>query len=78
MAPASSCTLRVQDQGMGIAEEDQQHLFERFFRARNVANIPGTGLGLYIIARYLELMGGTIALHSQLQRGHHRHHYHSL
>ncbi|MDB5269121.1 MAG: domain S-box-containing protein [Hymenobacter sp.] len=62
-------TLRVQDQGVGIAPEDQQHLFERFYRARNVANTPGTGLGLYIIAKYLELMGGTIELHSELNVG---------
>jgi PAS domain S-box-containing protein len=62
-------TLRVQDEGVGISEEDQQHLFERFFRARNAANIPGTGLGLYIITRYLELMGGTIALQSELNVG---------
>ena len=62
-------TLSVQDQGMGICEEDQVHLFERFFRARNVNTVQGTGLGLYIIARYLELMGGTIALHSVLDQG---------
>ncbi|SHL18177.1 sensor histidine kinase [Hymenobacter psychrotolerans] len=62
-------TLRVQDQGVGISPEDQEHLFERFFRARNVTNVPGTGLGLYIIGRYLELMGGTIALHSELNVG---------
>ncbi|MBC8083311.1 MAG: PAS domain S-box protein, partial [Hymenobacter sp.] len=41
-------TLRVQDQGVGISPEDQEHLFERFFRARNVSSVPGTGLGLYI------------------------------
>ncbi|MCB2407002.1 sensor histidine kinase [Hymenobacter lucidus] len=62
-------TLRVQDQGMGISREDQEHLFERFFRARNAANLPGTGLGLYIVARYLDLMGGTIALQSDLNVG---------
>ncbi|MCB2376245.1 PAS domain-containing sensor histidine kinase [Hymenobacter sp. BT635] len=62
-------TLRVQDQGVGISREDQEHLFERFFRARNAANIPGTGLGLYIIARYLELMNGTITLESELNVG---------
>jgi PAS domain S-box-containing protein len=62
-------TLRVQDQGVGIAPEDQEHLFERFYRARNAANTPGTGLGLYIIAKYLELMGGTIELHSELNVG---------
>ncbi|GAA4495930.1 hypothetical protein GCM10023172_08500 [Hymenobacter ginsengisoli] len=62
-------TLVVQDQGVGISQEDQAHLFERFFRARNVTNVPGTGLGLYIIARYLELMGGTINLSSELGQG---------
>ncbi|MBC8083100.1 MAG: PAS domain-containing sensor histidine kinase [Hymenobacter sp.] len=62
-------TLCVQDQGVGISAEDQAHLFERFFRARTVTNVPGTGLGLYIIARYLELMGGTIALTSELHVG---------
>ncbi|AIZ63696.1 histidine kinase [Hymenobacter sp. DG25B] len=62
-------TLTVQDQGVGISDEDKEHLFERFFRARNVTNIPGTGLGLYIIAKYLELMRGTISLESKLQEG---------
>jgi len=61
--------LRVQDQGVGISKEDQEHLFERFFRARNVTNVPGTGLGLYIIAKYLELMDGSIALESELNQG---------
>ena len=62
-------TLSVQDHGIGISAEDQEHLFERFFRARNATNIPGTGLGLYIIARYLELLGGRISLHSALNVG---------
>ncbi|SET83364.1 sensor histidine kinase [Hymenobacter actinosclerus] len=62
-------TLRIEDEGVGISEEDQQHLFERFFRARNVSNLPGTGLGLYIVGRYAELMGGTIDLRSALDQG---------
>jgi signal transduction histidine kinase len=66
---ANLLTIQVQDQGVGISKEDQEHLFGRFFRARNVTNIPGTGLGLYIIASYLELMGGTIALQSELGVG---------
>ena len=61
--------LSVEDQGVGISEEDQAHLFERFFRARSVSTVPGTGLGLYIIAKYLELMRGTIALRSKLDEG---------
>ena len=65
----NTLTVRVQDQGVGIAEDDQTHLFERFFRARNVAAVPGTGLGLYIVAQYLALMGGRMALHSTLGAG---------
>jgi PAS domain S-box-containing protein len=66
---AHSLALSVQDAGIGISEEDRQHLFERFFRARNAANIEGTGLGLHIIARYLELLEGTIHLQSTLNEG---------
>ena len=66
---AGQLTLVVQDQGVGISEEDQTHLFERFFRARNVTNVPGTGLGLYIMAKYVELLRGTIALRSTLDVG---------
>jgi PAS domain S-box-containing protein len=66
---AGELTLTVRDQGVGISQEDQQHLFERFFRARNVTNVPGTGLGLYITARYLELLHGRIDLQSTLGQG---------
>lgn len=50
----------VVDQGMGIPEKDQQHMFDRLFRASNVTNIQGTGLGLNIVKRYLDLHQGTI------------------
>ena len=66
---AGQLVLTVQDQGVGISPEDQEHLFERFFRARNVTNVPGTGLGLYIVANYLQLMHGTISLQSELGVG---------
>jgi PAS domain S-box-containing protein len=69
MCASGQLTLTVKDQGVGISAEDQERLFERFFRARNVTNIPGTGLGLYIIGKYLELMRGTIALNSTLGEG---------
>ena len=62
-------TIKVVDQGIGISVADQTHLFERFFRARDVSYVPGTGLGLYIVAKYLELMGGTIDLQSTLDVG---------
>ncbi|HEX5172026.1 MAG TPA: PAS domain-containing sensor histidine kinase, partial [Cyclobacteriaceae bacterium] len=48
----NNVAIRVKDEGMGIPEEDQQHLFSKFFRAKNVTNIQGTGLGLNIVKRY--------------------------
>ncbi len=61
--------LQITDNGIGISKEDQEHLFERFFRATNVTNIQGTGLGLHIVARYAELMKGKIELKSELEKG---------
>ena len=62
-------TLTVKDNGMGISAEDQQHLFERFFRASNATNIQGTGLGLHIVEKYAELMNGKISFESSLENG---------
>ncbi|MFN8321700.1 MAG: PAS domain-containing sensor histidine kinase [Chitinophagales bacterium] len=62
-------SVSVKDSGIGISKEDQQHLFQRFFRARNAANIQGTGLGLHIVSRYLELLKGNISLQSELGGG---------
>ena len=53
-------TLKVKDQGIGIPEEDKKNMFTRFFRASNVENIKGTGLGLTIVKRYANLMNGKI------------------
>ncbi len=61
--------LRVKDRGIGISKEDQQHLFERFFRAKNAQNIQGTGLGLHIISKYIELLNGKIEVSSEESKG---------
>ena len=61
--------LQITDQGIGIPKADQIHLFERFFRATNVTNIQGTGLGLHIVGRYVELLKGTITYQSTLEQG---------
>ena len=64
-----TATITIADQGLGISEEDQQHLFSSFFRGANVINIQGTGLGLHIVKRYLELMNGSVALKSKIKEG---------
>lgn len=61
--------ISIIDAGIGISEEDQKHLFERFFRAKNASNIQGTGLGLNIVVKYLELMEGKIACESKVNEG---------
>jgi len=62
-------TIKITDQGMGIPMADQVHLFERFFRATNVTNIQGTGLGLHIVGRYIEILNGNISYESELEKG---------
>lgn len=64
-----SVALQISDKGIGIPLEEQKHLFSRFFRAKNAANIEGTGLGLNIAKRYIELMGGSIEFKSEINRG---------
>jgi PAS domain S-box-containing protein len=61
--------LSVKDKGIGIPKEDQKELFKRFFRSHNATNIQGTGLGLHIVQRYVELMGGTIECKSEAGKG---------
>ena len=60
----SALVFRVTDQGIGIPAEDQARLFEPFHRAKNVGQVGGTGLGLMITKRCVELHSGTIAISS--------------
>ena len=62
-------SILIKDEGMGIPKVDQQYMFTRFFRAHNVANIQGTGLGLNIVKKYLDLMEGTINFESEEGKG---------
>lgn len=63
------CSFSIKDQGVGISKDDQKHLMERFFRGANVSNIQGTGLGLHIVSKYLELMDGAISCNSEVEKG---------
>lgn len=63
--------IEISDTGMGISEEDQQRLFERFFRTSDATEqaIQGTGLGLSIAAAIAEGHGGSIEVKSEVGRG---------
>jgi signal transduction histidine kinase len=62
-------TLQISDQGIGIFPEDQKQLFEPFHRGKNVQNISGTGLGLVVTKKCVDLHGGTISLQSEVGKG---------
>lgn len=62
-------TLRVQDNGIGIPADIQNHLFEPFKRGSNVGSIPGTGLGLTMVKKCLDLHRGQIAVETEVDIG---------
>jgi PAS domain S-box-containing protein len=63
--------VTISDHGLGIPPEALPHLFERFYRARNVtiAEIPGSGIGLYIVKTIVEELGGSIEVESAVNQG---------
>ncbi len=61
----SVLTIEIMDEGNGIPHEDQPYIFDRFYRANNCGNIQGTGLGLNIVKKYVELLNGKIYFKSE-------------
>ena len=61
--------FKISDKGVGIPENDQKFIFKRYFRAENVLNIKGTGIGLNIVKAHLENLGGTISFESLENKG---------
>ncbi len=61
--------IQVADNGMGIPEKEQKHIFKRFFRAQNAVNIQGTGLGLNLVRKYVRLLKGHISFSSKTDSG---------
>lgn len=61
--------FQVIDKGIGIPEEDRERLFEAFHRCGNVGEIPGTGLGLVIVKRCVDLHEGTLEIDSEVGKG---------
>lgn len=66
---AGLTTFNIKDQGIGIPEEDQKNIFNRYFRASNVLHDQGTGIGLNIVKDHLENLGGSIAFKSKENKG---------
>ena len=64
-----SIKFEVEDEGMGIPQKDQKHIFERYFRAENALLNQGTGIGLNIVKVHVENMGGSIFFESEENRG---------
>ncbi|MCY7384712.1 MAG: PAS domain-containing sensor histidine kinase [Microcoleus sp. CAN_BIN18] len=62
-------TFKIKDAGIGIPIEDQEQLFESYYRAQNVGKIPGTGLGLSIVKQCVDLHGGQIEFSSETGLG---------
>ena len=61
----SAVHVSVKDFGIGMSKQDQERLFQRFFRASNAGDIPGTGLGLHIMKHYVDLLNGVIDVKSE-------------
>jgi signal transduction histidine kinase len=63
--------VSITDHGLGIPPDAMSHLFQRFYRAKNVtiAEIPGSGIGLYIVKSIVEALGGKISVESQQNNG---------
>jgi signal transduction histidine kinase len=61
--------LQVQDWGIGIPLEDRKQLFEPFHRGKNVRSIPGTGLGLVVVKKCVDLHQGSISIFSEVEIG---------
>jgi signal transduction histidine kinase len=68
-ADADTYRIEVEDTGPGIPPDALPHLFDRFYRATGTQQIDGFGLGLFIVKRFTELLGGSISVQSELGRG---------
>lgn len=70
-AEAADCRITMRDTGVGIAPEDLDRLFERFYRAENTRgrSVEGTGIGLSLVRGLVELQRGTVEIDSELDRG---------
>lgn len=61
--------IQVRDQGIGIKEEEQGMVFERFYRSKSVSSEPGFGIGLYLVREVLAKQGGYVKIKSKIGKG---------
>ncbi len=64
-----SVDIRIEDHGVGIPQDELEHIFEPFYRATNTGEVQGTGLGMAIAKEYIELNGGELEVSSELNVG---------
>lgn len=62
-------SILIKDRGIGISEEELKNIYEPFHRAKNAGHVKGTGLGMSIVKRCVDLHGGKIVIHSELGKG---------
>ena len=60
----SFCYIKISDNGKGMAKEEIERIFERFYRVQSTSNIEGTGLGLSIVKHIIQKHGGEIRVES--------------
>ena len=65
----SDWELKVEDEGIGINKEEQSLVFKQFFRSDRTSHIPGTGVGLDLVQRYVKALGGKVSLKSEVGVG---------
>ena len=65
----SDIIFEIEDEGIGIPKKDIDNIFTRYYRAENVLNMQGTGIGLNIVKTHLENLGGSIAIKSSENKG---------
>jgi signal transduction histidine kinase len=66
---AGEIKITIEDEGIGMTQEQVSHVFDEFYRAKNMPDVEGTGLGTNIARRYVEALGGTIHIDSDYKVG---------
>jgi two-component system, sensor histidine kinase and response regulator len=72
MVQDNACTIQIHDEGIGIPSTEWTKIFEKFYQASNantIPGMPGAGLGLAIVKQAVEILGGTISVESEVNKG---------